>query len=264
MLTIDLQGRVALVIGGSRGIGGAVTETLAQAGANVVFTHTGNPEHSDAIDALLSRVQALPGDANAAVLDACDAPGTRTLVDQTVEQCGKIDILVHNVGRNLPRRVEEVSDEEWRQFLDLNLTTAFNSVRAVVPHMVQAHYGKIILIGSSAVYSGGGGAIDYAAAKSGLVGIMTYLCKEYGYQGIVTNIIHPCVIDTGLLRRRYASEDKRQKLLAQMPVGRFGRPEEVAALAAYLASAWGDYICGQAILMDGGRTLFRQMYTPED
>jgi NAD(P)-dependent dehydrogenase (short-subunit alcohol dehydrogenase family) len=123
--------------------------------------------------------------------------------------------------------------------------------------MVKAKYGKIVFIGSSAVYSGGGGAIDYAAGKGGLMGMVAYLSKEYTRKGIVTNIVHPCVIDTDLLRKRYSDEAARAKLIASIPVGRLGRPEDIARLVAFLASSFGDYICAQSILLDGGRTLFR-------
>lgn len=257
MLTIDLQAKVALVVGGSRGIGGAITKALAEAGASVTFTHTGHPARRSVVDRLLADIHKKGGNAEAVALDACDAEGTASLVNEIVKHHGTIDILAHNVGRNLERPAEDVTDDEWRRFLDINLTSAFNGVRAVLPHMVKAKFGRIILIGSSTVYSGGGGAIDYAAAKSGLTGVMTYLCKEYTRKGILTNIIHPCVIETDLLRERYPDQAAKQKLISQIPAGRLGRPKDIAGLVAYLASPWGDYICGQAILVDGGRTLFR-------
>jgi len=256
MLNIELEGKIALVVGGSRGIGASITQTLASAGASVIFTHTGNPKHRQVVDELLSKIKSLAGKAEAVALDACDPEGTTSLANRITKGHGHIDILVHNAGRNLARPVEEATDEDWQLFLDINLTSAFNSVRAVVPHMVNAQSGKIILIGSSAVYSGGGGAIDYAAAKSGLTGIMTYLCKEYSSKGIVTNIVHPCVIKTDLLRERYSDKVAKQGLISQIPVGRLGKPEDIAGLVAYLASSWGDYILGQSILVDGGRTLF--------
>ena len=257
MLTIHLENRIALVVGGSRGIGAAITETLARAGAQVVFTHTGHPRHQDSVDTLLTRVGKAGGQAEAVALDACNPTATTQRATQIAETRGKIDILVHNVGKNTAKAAEDVTDEEWRQAVDINLTSAFNSTRAVLPHMVRAKYGRIILIGSSAVYSGGGGAMDYAAAKAGLTGIMTYLCKEYARKGILTNIVHPCVIETDLLRERYSDDAAKQKLISQIPAGRLGKPADIAGLAAYLASSWGDYICGQSILIDGGRTLFR-------
>ena len=98
--------------------------------------------------------------------------------------------------------------------------------------------------------------MDYAAAKAGLTGLMTYLCKTHARKGILTNIVHPCVIETDLLRDRYPDEAARVRLAAGIPAGRLGKPDDIAGLVAYLASPWGDYICGQAILVDGGRTLF--------
>ena len=254
MLSIDLRDKIALVIGGARGIGGAVTETLAQAGAVVIFTYK---RRRDDIDKLVAQIQEKGGRAAAVLLDACDAAGTTSLVKSTIQQHGRIDILVSNVGQNAERPVDAISDEEWRRFIDINLTSAFNCVRAVLPHMVKARYGKIIFIGSSAVYSGGGGAIDYAAGKGGLMGMVAYLSKEYTRNGIVTNIVHPCLIETDLLRMRYADHASRAKLIAQVPAGRLGQPEDVAGLVAFLASSRGDYICAQSILLDGGRTVFR-------
>ncbi len=99
--------------------------------------------------------------------------------------------------------------------------------------------------------------MDYAAAKAGLHGMMSYLSKTYTRRGIVTNLVHPCVIETELLRQRYADDAAKARLAAQIPVGRLGQPEDIAGLVAYLASSWGDYICGQAILVDGGRTLYQ-------
>jgi len=257
MLSIDLRGRIALVVGGSRGIGGAITEMLARAGAVVIFTHLDPPQLLDRSESLVARIKEKGGQATAVLLDACDAAGMTSLAERTMQQYGKIEILVSNVGQNVARPVENVTQEEWRRFIDINLTSAFNSVHAVLPHMVKAGYGRIILIGSSAVYSGGGGAIDYAAGKGGLCGMMAYLAKEYTRKGILTNIIHPCLIETDLLRVRYSGEAARAKLIAQVPVGRLGKPEDVAGLVAFLVSSYGDYICGQSVLLDGGRTIFQ-------
>jgi NAD(P)-dependent dehydrogenase (short-subunit alcohol dehydrogenase family) len=257
MLSIDLSGRIALVVGGSRGIGGAVTEMLARAGALVIFTHLDPPQLLGRAASLVARIKEEGGHATAVHLDARDATGMTSLAQRTMQQYGKIEILVSNVGQNEARPVENVTPEEWRRFIDINLTSAFNSVRAVLPHMVKAGYGRIVFIGSSALYSGGGGAIDYAAGKAGLAGMTAYLSKEYTRKGIVSNIIHPCLIDTDLLRVRYSDADARAKLIAQVPVGRLGKPEDIAGLVAFLVSSHGDYICGQSILLDGGRTLYR-------
>jgi 3-oxoacyl-[acyl-carrier protein] reductase len=256
MLTIDLTGRTALVIGGGRGIGAAVTQCLARAGAHVTFTHTGNPALAERLHAMLAEIRLAGGSVQAVALDACSSAETTALADRVAAERGRLDILVHNVGRTLARAAATVRDEEWREAVDLNLSAAFYGIRAVLPHMLKARYGRIILIGSSAVVSGGGGSIEYAAAKAGMTGLMTYLCKAHARDGVLTNVIHPCVIDTDLLRQRYADEAARAKLAAAIPAGRLGKPEDIAGLVAYLASPWGDYICGQQILVDGGRTVF--------
>jgi len=257
MLTIDLSGKVALLTGGSRGIGAAICELLCKAGATVVFTHTGSPARSKDVALLLAKIKKTGGKAQAEILDACNAEKTTSLAAKMAKKFGKIDLLVVNVGQNLARPVEKTTVKEWKKFMDINLNSAFYAVKAVVPYMVRAGYGRIILIGSSAVYNGGGGAIDYASAKAGLNGMMMYLAKEYARKGILTNAIHPAVINTELLQERYNTGEKQAALRAQIPAGRLGEPEDIAAMTAYLAGKWGDYICGQSILIDGGRTLFR-------
>ena len=156
MLPIDLLGKTALVVGGSRGIGGAISETLARAGAHVTFTHTDNPARRQEVEALLARITEQGGHADHVAVDACDAAGMQACIAALLASRGKLDILVHNVGQNLARPAETVTPEEWQHFLDLNLTSAYLSVHAVLPAMLAAAYGRILLIGSSAVYSGGG------------------------------------------------------------------------------------------------------------
>ena len=256
MLNIDLTNKIALVIGGSRGIGGAITQCLCKAGATTIFTHTGNKNYSAQVRDLLRRIADDGGKAQGEVLDACDSVKTTSLVEDIIRKHGGIDILICNVGQNLAGPAEDLSDRQWKKFIDINLGSAFYGVRAVLPNMLKNKYGKIILIGSSAIYDGGGGAIDYAAAKAGISGMMKYLAKQYADKGILTNAVHSCVIETDLLKERYSDTDKRKKLIAQVPAGRLGKPEDIAGLVVYLASSWGDFICGQDILVDGGRTFF--------
>ena len=256
MLTIDLANRVALVLGGSRGIGAGIVEALCKAGARVVFTYQDDPKYQPQLDELLMRIRAGGGSARAVLADACDSAQTARVVQDAVAEHGKIDHLVCVVGQTLKKSAEETTDEKWHRFIDINLSSAFYAARAVLPHMVRAGYGRIVFIGSSAVYDGGGGAIDYAAAKAGLAGMMAYLTRTYASKGILANVIHPCVIDTELLRERYGDPDSRRKLIEQVPVGRLGQPEDIANLTAYLLCPFGDFICNQAILVDGGRTMF--------
>jgi len=257
MVGIDLSGKTALVIGGSRGIGEAISRLLCQAGAHVAFTWTGRAEVAFKVQALQAEIRSAGGSVWAEAVDALDFPATCALAARLEHERGRVDVLVCNVGANVARPAASLSAEEWRKGISLNLDSAFLAVRAVLPGMVAAGGGRIILIGSSAVFDGGGGAIDYAAAKAGMTGMMTYLCREYARKGVLTNIVHPCVIETELLTERYADPSAKQKLLQQIPVGRFGRPSDVAGMVAFLASGWGDYITGQEILLDGGRTMYR-------
>jgi NAD(P)-dependent dehydrogenase (short-subunit alcohol dehydrogenase family) len=224
----------------------------------VVFTHTGDPRRAGRAAALAEEVRAEGGWARAEALDARDAQATAELAERLAAELGRLDALVCNVGRNDAQPAESQSESAWRDGIELNLSTAFYGVRAVLPHMLRAGYGRILFIGSSAVADGGGGAIDYAAAKAGLAGLASYLCRTYARAGILANLIHPAAIATELLAVRYGEPEARRQLTASIPVGRLGRPEDVAALAAYLLSPWGDFICGQAILVDGGRTLFNR------
>ena len=256
MLNIDLKDKVALVIGGSRGIGASITECLCNAGATTIFTHTGNPKYAARVDELLKSLENSCGSVKAISLDALNPSKTKSLVDSIADEFGKIEILVTNVGQNIERRAEELTDDQWRQGIEINLSSAFYAVRPALSHMLEARFGRIILIGSSAADNGGGGAIDYAAAKAGIDGMMMYLSKTYARRGILTNVIHPAVIETDLLKKRYPKDQDKQKLIAQIPAGRLGKPEDIAGLVAYLSSSWGDYICGQKFLIDGGRTLF--------
>jgi 3-oxoacyl-[acyl-carrier protein] reductase len=258
MLEIDLSGKVALVLGGSRGIGEGIVRLLCQAGATVVFTHTGNRENQDRIAALLDEIRHDGGRAEQVALNAVDAAATAELTTKMVDKHGKIDGLVCNVGQNQTIPAEQISPERWAENIELNLGSAFYGIQAVLPHMIKTRYGRIILVGSTAVYDGGSGAIDYVAAKAGLSGLMAYICRTYTRRGITANIIHPSAVETELLTVRYADKDKKRKLLSEIPVGRLGKTEDIAGLVAFLLSSWGDYICGQQIAADGGRTLFNR------
>lgn len=258
MLQIDLTGKIVLVLGGSRGIGEGIVKLLCRAEAVVIFTHTGNRENEARMAALLDEITHEGGRAEHAALDAVDAAGTAELAGTIAEKHGKIDALVCNVGKNQAMPVEQISPESWAENIELNLSSSFYGIQAVLPYMIKARFGRIILVGSTAVYDGGSGAIDYVAAKAGMSGLMAYICRTYARRGITSNIIHPSAIETELLMVRYADEEKKRKLLAEIPVGRLGKPEDIAGLVAFLLSSWGDYICGQQLAADGGRTLFNR------
>ena len=258
MLKIDLSGRRALVTGGSRGIGAGIVRALAAGGAQVAFTHTGSgPGRQAALDLAADLSQ--PGHQVLALAAAAeDMAETERAVAQAAEAFGGLDIVVPNVGRNWDARLHRMDLENWEKGIQLNLTSAFIAVKAAYAWLRQVDRGDIVLIGSSGVIDGGGGSAFYAAAKAGLVGMMHALMRELPCQGIHINTIHPCVVDTDLLRRRYETEEKRARLAMEVPLGRLARPEDIGYLVAFLCSDMGSFICGQSILVDGGRTLWRQ------
>ena len=257
MLTIDLAGRKALVTGGARGIGAGIVRALAECGASVAFTHLGSERGNAAAEMLVAELAAKGGQVSSFTAAAEDMEAMSASVSEAAETLAGLDIVVPNVGMNWVAPLETLDLEGWRRALDLNLTASFVAVKAALPWLLKAGRADIVLIGSSAVYDGGGGGAHYAAAKAGLDGLMRALMREVGRKGVRINMVHPCVVDTDLLRERYDSEEKRARLIAQVPVGRLGRPEDIGGLVAYLCSDLGSFICGQPILVDGGRTLYR-------
>jgi NAD(P)-dependent dehydrogenase (short-subunit alcohol dehydrogenase family) len=164
---------------------------------------------------------------------------------------------VPNVGKNWACPIEKMDLALWQQTVDINLNTAFIAVKVALPYLLQAARADIVFIGSSAVLDGGGGTIAYPAGKAGLLGMMVGMMRELPRKGIRVNAVHPCVVDTDLLRERYDSEEKRARLAADVPVGRLSIPRDVGALVAFICSDLGSFICGQSIHVDGGRTLWR-------
>jgi 3-oxoacyl-[acyl-carrier protein] reductase len=257
MLSIDLTGRRALVTGGARGIGAGVVWALAECGASVAFNHRGSERGNQAASQLKSRLTALGKHIFDFTAPAEDMESMRQVVSDAAGKMGGLDIVVSNVGQNWVATLEDLDLEGWQRGLDLNLTTAFIAVKTALPWLLKARRADIVLVGSSAAIDGGGGVAHYAAAKAGLDGLTRALMRELPRRGIHINTVHPCVVDTDLLRERYDDEKKLARLVAQVPLGRLSKPQDIGALVAFLCSDLGGFICGQSILVDGGRTLWR-------
>lgn len=247
MIRWDFTGKTALVVGGSRGIGAAVVRLIAGAGGRVAWTGR---------DPAAAGVEA-PRDGatvKAIALDVTDEPAVRRAVDGVLVEWGSIDYLVYNAGFSSQVPLLSLSAEQWRQIADINLTGAFIAARAVLPSMAERKNGAIVLVGSAAVYSGGGGRADYAAAKAGLDALARSITRELSPSGIRCNVVHPSLIDTDLLRSRHADPDQRADLARRVPVRRLGSADEVASAIAFLLSDEAAYITAQSLLIDGGRT----------
>ena len=242
-----LTDRVALVTGGSRGIGRAIALHLAACGAQVVVNYQSN---TAAADAVVTEIERAGGQARAVQADIGDADQAAALVAAAIEAYGKLDILVNNAGITRDNLLMRMSPADWEAVLHTNLTGAFNCIKAAQRQMLRQRYGRIIQIGSVVGLVGNAGQANYAAAKAGLVGLTKALSKELGSRNITVNLVAPGFIATDMTAD--LSPELMARALGQISLGRLGTPEDVAASVAFLASDDAAYITGHVLSVDGG------------
>lgn len=240
----DLSGRVALVSGASRGIGAAVADTLARAGARVVGTATSE----DGAAAIGSRLAAYQGEGR--VLNAAEAGSVEALVAAVEQDFGKIDILVNNAGITRDNLLMRMKDEEWDELMEVNLKSVYRASKAVLRGMMKQRSGRIISITSVVGAMGNAGQSNYAAAKAGLMGFSKSLAREVGSRGITVNCVAPGFIDTDMTRA--LPEETRKQFEAQTALGRFGEAQDIADAVLFLASDSARYMTGQTLHVNGG------------
>lgn len=245
-MTSPLEGKLALVTGASRGIGRAIALELASQGATVVGTATSQAGAAD-IDAALS---VLPVPGRGVVLDVNDAAAVDALVDALGKEAGGPHILINNAGITRDTLAMRMKDDDWQSVIDTNLSSVFRLTRAVLRSMMKARWGRIISVTSVVGSSGNPGQANYAAAKAGVAGMSRALARELGSRNITVNCVAPGFIDTDMTRG--LGEQQTAALLTQIPLGRLGKPEEVARSVAFLASPAGDYITGTTLHVNGG------------
>jgi len=254
VIEIDLNGRVTVVIGGTRGIGASVVRLASEAGSRVAWTGPDMERDLAASSQLLSEMHAAGREVASAVVDATDEAATRDFISKVASQWAGIHGLVYCPGFTNPTGLLDITADDWRKVVDINLTGAFIAARAVIPFMLQAGGGSIVFIGSAAVTSGGGGRADYVSAKAGLDALNKAITREFAPQGIRCNVVHPSLIATDLLIQRYPDESQRRKVAEGVPLRRLGRPEDVANMVVFLLSDLASYVTAQSILVDGGRS----------
>lgn len=245
-----LAKRVAVVTGASGALGRAIATTLSAHGAAVVVNYARNVQ---AAEELVSELVAKGGAALAVQADIATAQGAESLVKAAQEQFGGVDILVNNAGITRDMLLMRLKEEDWDAVLDTNLKGVFLCTKAVTRPMLKARYGRIINIGSVSGLVGVAGQANYSAAKAGMIGFTRAVARELGSRGITVNCVAPGAIDAGMLVELGA--EQRQQYLKQIPLERFGTPEEVANTVAFLAGPGGDYITGQTLAVDGGLTM---------
>jgi 3-oxoacyl-[acyl-carrier protein] reductase len=244
----SLQGRVALITGGAAGIGRAIASRLADDGARVAIADIN-------LEAATSAAEQIGRGALMYQLDVADPIQFGQTVDDLVGQAGRLDILINNAGiagRSAP--TWELSSQEWRQVIEINLSGVFYGCQAALPHMRQQGYGRIVNIASIAGKEGNPNAVPYSASKAGVIGLTKAVAKEVVKAGILVNCITPAVIETEILRQ--VTEEHVAYMLAKIPLGRVGQPHEVAALAAWLASDECSFSTGAVFDISGGRATY--------
>ncbi|MCL5074597.1 MAG: 3-oxoacyl-ACP reductase FabG [Chloroflexi bacterium] len=242
-----LQDKVAIVTGGARGIGRAISLAMAKEGARVVVNYVSN---SEAATRVVEEIHQEGGEAISIQADVSDSLAVQRMVETTLSRFGRIDILVNNAGIATGSFVVDMPEEDWDKVIDTNLKGVFLCCKAVLPTMIQQRQGKIINIASLVAHTGSYQHAHYAASKAAVIAFTMSLAKEVGPYNINVNAIGPGRIATAMEAERQARE--RARWISETPLGRLGRPEEIASVAVFLASEAASFITGETINATGG------------
>lgn len=247
-----LTGKVALVTGGSSGIGAAIARRLAEEGADVAVNYY--PGTKDDADAVVSELEGAGVRALAVEGDVSDPASCEANVAAVVDALGTLDILVNNAGITRDGLVVRMSDEDWDAVIRTNLTGVFNMTRAAGKVMMRARSGSIVNIASVVGIFGNAGQVNYSAAKAGVIGMTKTVARELASRGVRVNAVAPGFIETAMTAK--LPDNVREQLAEQIALGRLGSPEDVAAAVAFLASDDASYVTGHVLTVDGGMTFY--------
>ena len=244
---MSLQGKCALVTGGSRGIGRAVCLELARQGARVAVNYAGN---AAAAEETVKACEALGAEAFAIQADVADASACEAMVKEVLTRFGRLDILVNNAGVTRDGLMPMMKEADWDAVLDTNLKGAFHCMKAVYRPMMKQKYGRVVNLSSIVGIRGNAGQANYAASKAGLIGLTKSMAKELAARNVTVNAVAPGFIDTDMTAA--LPEKAREAMLASIPMGRLGQAEDVARAVAFFAGDESAYVTGQVLCVDGG------------
>jgi 3-oxoacyl-[acyl-carrier protein] reductase len=247
---MDFTGKVAIVTGSGRGIGKAIAMKLAENGATLVINDVGD---SAPAEQTVSEIKNLNRQAVAIMADVSSSADVTKMMETAIAAYGKVDILVNNAGITRDQLTMKMTDEEWDKVLAIDLKSVFLCTRAVLRPMLKQRSGRIISMSSVVGIIGNAGQANYAAAKAGIIGFTKTIAKEVASRGITVNAVAPGFIDTPMTQ--VLPEERKQALMANIPLGYLGTPRDIAETVAFLASEEARYITGQVISVDGGISL---------
>lgn len=247
MSNYDLSGKVALVTGASRGIGRQIAISLAKSGAMVIVNYCGSQDKAEEV---VNSIKADGGDAVAVRCNVSEYSETEQMISKVIEENGKVDILVNNAGITRDNLLIKMSEEDFDAVLDTNLKGAFNTIKCLYRNFLKLRGGRIINISSVSGVMGNAGQANYSASKAGIIGLTKSVAKELGARGVCVNAIAPGFVETDMTDKLSDAVLEGAKKI--IPLGRLGRPEDIAATATFLASDEAAYITGQVLCVDGG------------
>ncbi len=245
-----LEGRIALITGGARGIGRAITLELAKNGADIAFTYRSSAQ---LVDSLVSEIQSMGRRVLPLEADATSTKSAVEVVEKVVAEFGRLDILVNNAGITRDNLLLRMSEDDWDSVIQTNLKSVFNYTKAAARTMMAQRSGKIINLSSVVGLKGNAGQSNYSASKAGIVGFTKSIARELASRNILVNAVAPGYIDTDMTAA--LTEEQRRAVIDAIPLKRVAKPNEVARVVLFLASPDADYMTGQVISVDGGMSV---------